>query len=183
MTAAGTTTYGGSSLTSQQATFKDFIHSILPPPPDRRLVQVHQPTATISTPDIGSAVLGLEQETIENPRQSTNMVKNTDITASNTTLIGDYMSVVFAAMDSKWLVQAQGNATFASTLALIKDNMLITDRRYIFFQLGGNQVCTSDRSKLFSLILDIVVTVRQNNPMSRIFFIGVLPRIVDNGGY
>ena len=58
--------------------------------------------------------------------------------------------------------------------------MLIVDRRYVFFHLGGNQVRTSERNKLYSQILDIVVTVRQSNPLSRIFFIGVLPRLVDN---
>ena len=141
---------------------------------------MHQPTSMASSLDTCSAMHGLKQEMVEVPQQQIPVARNVDITASNTTLIGDYTSVVFTAMDSKWLVQAQGNAMFASTLALIKDHMLITDRRYVFFQLGGNQVCSSDRNKLFSQILDIVVTVRESNPLLHIFFIGVLPRIVDN---
>lgn len=98
----------------------------------------------------------------------------------NTTLIGDYTSVVFPSHDTKWLVQAQGNATFASTLALVKDEMLVVDRRYIFVQLGGNQVRTGERTKIYSQVLDLVVYIRNKNATSKIFFIGVLPRVIDN---
>ena len=103
-----------------------------------------------------------------------------EISCANTTLIGDYTSVVFSSADSKWLVQAQGNATFASTLALIKDSMIAVDRRYIFIQLEGNQVMTTERERLQSLILDLVVKITNKNPESRLFFVSVLPRFTDN---
>ena len=102
-----------------------------------------------------------------------------EISPQNTTLIGDYTSVAMTN-DSKWLVQAQGNATFSSTLTFVKDGMLIMDRKYIFFQLGGNQVRGLDSFNMHSVMLELVITIRNANPESRIFFIGVLPRIVDN---
>ena len=58
--------------------------------------------------------------------------------------------------------------------------MLAVDRKYIFIQLGGNQIRTTEKNKLHSIILDMVVFVRNKNPASRIFFIAVLPRVVDN---
>ena len=106
--------------------------------------------------------------------------RSLEISCANTTLIGDYTSVVFAVSDTKWLVQAQGNATFASTLALIKDAMLAVDRRYIFIQLEGNQIRSTGRIRLQSLVLDLVVEIRNRNPHSCIFFVSVLPRWVDN---
>ena len=36
------------------------------------------------------------------------------------------------------------------------------------------------RDKLYSLILDLVETIRNRNLTSRLFFISVLPRVVDN---
>ena len=77
-------------------------------------------------------------------------------------------------------MQVQGNATLGSTLALIKDQMLEIQRRYIFIQLGGNQVRSADRVKIYSQVLELVVAICNKSPDSRIFFIGVLPRIVDN---
>ena len=71
-----------------------------------------------------------------------------EISQLNTILIGDYMSVALGH-NFKWLVQVQGNAIFASTVALVKDGMLIVDRHYVFFQRGGNQVRTSDKTKLY----------------------------------
>ena len=81
-----------------------------------------------------------------------------EISQLNTMLIGDYMSVALGH-NSKWLVQVQGNAIFASTVALVKDGMLIGDRHYVFFQQGGNQVRTSDKTKLYGQMLELVVAV------------------------
>ena len=103
-----------------------------------------------------------------------------EITPENTTLIGDYTSVVFDEFDTKWLVQAQGNATFGSTLALVRDGMINIEKRYIFLQLGGNQVRSLQQDKLYSYMLDLVVAIREKSPESHIFVIGVLPKIVDN---
>ena len=104
----------------------------------------------------------------------------TEISCANTTLIGDYTSVVFLPMDTKWLVQAQDNATFSSTLALVNDGMIAVGRRYIFIQLGGNQVRFAEKPKIYSWVLDLVVKIRERNPTCKIFFLGVLPRLVDN---
>ena len=106
--------------------------------------------------------------------------RNIEISCANTTLIGDYTSVKFSSLDPRWLVQAQGNATLASTLALIKDGMIAVDRWYIFLQLGGNQVRSADKQKIYSQVLDIVVAIGNKNANSHIYFVAVLPRIIDN---
>ena len=58
--------------------------------------------------------------------------------------------------------------------------MLDVDKKYVFFQLGGNQVQTSTKDKLFLQVLEIVLEVRKVCENSRILFVGVLPRPVDN---
>ena len=68
--------------------------------------------------------------------------QNVQISSANTTLIGDYISTVFPEHSSKWLVQAQGNVTFTSVLNLIQENLITVDRKYVFLQLGGNQLRT-----------------------------------------
>ena len=107
-TGACTSTSGCNSQTSRQTNFRDFIHSILPPTPDRRLVELRQPTATAVKPDTGSVSHTMEQETVGLLQQHILAARNVDITASNTTLIGNYTSVVFPPTDSKWLVQGSG---------------------------------------------------------------------------
>ena len=137
-------------------------------PPDVRVVIEQQEPNTAP-----SRAMALD---FPNGRKDTSKL---EISKLNTTLIGDYTLVALMS-DSKWLIQAQGNATFTSTVALVKDGMLIIDRRYVFFQLGGNQVRTSDKSKLYGQMLELVVAVREVSPDSRIYFLGVLPRVPDN---
>ena len=106
--------------------------------------------------------------------------KNFEISWLNTTLIGDYVMAVFPEHSNKWLVQAKGNATFESTLEAIQQQLLIVDRQYIFFQLGGNQVRSADSNKMFTWVSNLVLAVREQSPNSSIYFISILPRPVDN---
>ena len=169
----GSSQFGSRSRTDEQLGFRSFVGNILPPPPDRHLVidasiiqqQVMPRTA-------GPAGAQVQQD----PKVNTSI----QISKDNTTLIGDYTSVCLDQSD-RWLIQAQGNATISSTLALVKDGMLVIDRRYIFIQLGGNQLrTTKSKSKLFGQMLDLIVAIRNVNPPSRIFVMGVLPRVLDN---
>ena len=120
--------------------FRHFIQCILPPPPDRRIVQV-QPSAANDAQevDINNNGDGNSSGTYnETGSQSTVKVQELHISCENTTIIGDYSSVTFPSYHQKWLVQVQGNATLASMLVLIKEKMLDVDKKYVFFQLGGN---------------------------------------------
>ena len=103
-----------------------------------------------------------------------------EISSANTTLIGDYVATVYPEFHNKWLVQAQGNATFGSTLELIKQGLVTVDRRYVFFALGGNQIHSANAESMFNWVLNLVVIVREKSKESRIFFNGILPRPVDN---
>ena len=62
------------------------------------------------------------------------------ISNQNTMIIGDYIAVVFPEFQAQWLVQAIGNATFQSMVDLICHEAIILKHRYIFIQLGGNQI-------------------------------------------
>ena len=108
------------------------------------------------------------------------IAKQNDITALNTTIIGDYTATVFPAYHTKWLVQAWGNATLASTMESIDNKLVTVDRRYIFLALGGNQLRTSTRQSVSMQVLELVSKIRDKNEESRIFFVGVLPRPVEN---
>ena len=168
----------------------------MPPPPDVRNVQdwgIHQDNKpTMHHQSWQNAQLsGVQQPVQVSPlvkkqddnfqlQVPTQAVKKMEISCANTTLIGDYTSVVFPLSDTRWLVQAQENAMLTSVIALLNDNMLVVDRRYIFIQLGGNQLRSVDRMKIYSQVLDLVVAIRNKNPQSRIYFVGVLPRVIDN---
>ena len=106
--------------------------------------------------------------------------KDVQISRENTTIIGDYSSVTFPSYHAKWLVQAYGNATLTSTLVLIKEKLIEVNKRYVFIQLGGNQVRTVTKNSIFSVVLELVIEIRKVNEQSRIYFVGVLPRPVDN---
>ena len=106
--------------------------------------------------------------------------KNITILCANTTLIGDYVATIFPEHSNKWLVQAMGNATFASILQLIKEDLVTVDRQYVFIQLGGNQIRMANYDLVFQSLVNLVVAVRERRPDSRIFVIGVLPRPIDN---
>ena len=169
------------SLTSSDKDFRDFIRTILPLPPDKRNVQMKME----KRPQIVQAQQAMDHRSVviesEQVQTSTSVVRQKiEISSANTMLIGDYSSAVFSPLDARWLVQAQGNATFASILTLIKEDMIAVDRRYVFLQMGGNQVMTSDRQKIHSQVLELVVAIRQKNANSTIYFVGVLPRVVNN---
>ena len=156
--------------------------NILPPPPDVRNVIIDQPAschrqkfqAETETVSIRHIEPSLKHQAVAGSS------RKLEISCANTTLIGDYTSVVFSSADARWLVQAQGNATLSSTLALIHDGILAIDRCYIFIQLGGNQVRSAEKGTVYSKVLDLVVAIRNKNPQSRIYFITVLPRVIDN---
>ena len=112
--------------------------------------------------------------------QTTKAKPRLEISSINTTLIGDYTSTVFPEFSKKWLVQAVGNATFNSTLDGIRQGLITVDRRYVFIQLGGNQLRSADSEVTYNHVLNMVITIRDKNPDSRIFILGVLPRPVDD---
>ena len=87
---------------------------------------------------------------------------------------------MFPEFQLKWLVQAHGNLTFNSVLQQIKDGLITIDRTYVFFQLGGNQVLSANNDNFFQQILNLVVAVRERRNDSRIYFLGILPKPIDN---
>ena len=102
-----------------------------------------------------------------------------EISPENTTLIGDYISV--ALLNSRsWLVQVFGNATFQSTTDKIIEQSLTVDKKYIFLQIGGNQIRSASKHSTFNQLLKTVTAVRQYNHDCKIFVVGVLPRPVEN---
>ena len=112
------------------------------------------------------------KETVLAPRQC--------ISSLNTTIIGDYIVAGFLQYDAKWLVQATGNATFQSVLMQIKLGVVNVQRRYIFILLGHNQLCTVKKSWVKDMVRQFVVHIRSMNTVSKIFFVALLPRLVDN---
>ena len=161
--------YSNKYSMSSDPGFTSFVKSILPPPPDIRKVVLQNisnkgDVTTIHTP--------------HKPREAS--AKKMEISALNTTLVGDYIASVFPEYSSKWLVQAQGNATFASVVEAIQQDVVTVDRRYVFFQLGGNQIRSADAHNTFNNVLNLVAMVRNRKADSRIYFIAVLPRPVEN---
>ena len=102
------------------------------------------------------------------------------ISSGNTTLIGDKMAAAFDKHDPLWLVQVSGNETFQTVLQKILDGEVTVQRKYVFIQIGSNQVQLGTRSMVYRLIGRIVQAIRQVNKNARVFFVGVLPRPIDN---
>ena len=74
------------------------------------------------------------------------------------------MSVIFPQQSTSWLVQAYGNAMFSTTTELIKEGLITVNHKYIFVQLGGNQIRSVDYNKVFGMVIDMVVTIRNKAP-------------------
>ena len=168
-----------SSRNDQNST--TFVRSILPPPPDERRVVLKQ---VQNTPQHISRNADVEASTSCQPMNDAGLPQQDrqqlQISARNTTLIGDYISTVFPEFQSKWMVQATGNATFSSTMEALQQGLIVVNRKYIFLQLGGNQIRSADAVNTFNNILNLVVAIRERSSESRIFLIGVLPRPVEN---
>ena len=98
----------------------------------------------------------------------------------NTTLIGDYIAVVFPEYHQHWLVQAVGNATFQSVTKAVTQDELIVNRKNIFVQLGGNQIRSATRSVVFRSVFELVAVIKQKNTDCKIYLVGVLPRPIEN---
>ena len=172
---------------SQSSSSDTFVRSILLPPPDIRKVELKQAPEELQMPqwmlvDVPEqqkefGVLHQKQQKIEERKKLANQP---EIMNLNTTLIGDYTATVFPEYNVKWLVQATGNATFASVVDAINDGSLVVERRYIFIMLGGNQLRSADKTKVFRSVMELVVAIRDKSKESRIFIISVLPRPVDN---
>ena len=97
------------------------------------------------------------------------------INKNNTTIIGDYVAGAFSVSDSKWLVQAFGNATFESIMEKIQQHEIIVDRKYIFIILGHNQLWSSTKKGLGDAVLQLVLAIHQRNVGCRIYFSALLP--------
>ena len=134
--------FGYRLLTEEQQEFRTFIASILPPPPD--VSKVMFSNQLMASHDI------MQSDIMSKPAVN----RQIENSPENTTIISDYTLASFLNSDSKWLVQAQGNAMLSSTLALVKDSMLVIDKRYIFIQLGGNQVFSLNKDKVMSVVFD-----------------------------
>ena len=168
----GRNRYGSRSSPVRNAGFSSFIQSILPRPPDVRNVIV------MHTPEHKVIPMTAQQN---NPvPTNNNIARKAEISCANTTIIGDYIAVVFPEGSTSWWVQAYGNATLGSTTMLIKEGLVSVNRKYIFIQLGGNQLRTVDANKVFGAVIDMTVVIRERSPNSKIYFIGVLPRPIDN---
>ena len=175
-------------LKSNSRGFCNFIRSILPPPPDVRKVKYKELQAmdkpdwmSMDVPEQGTEFGVVQQERKHNKKTAIKTPTNRpEITNLNTTFIGDYTATIFPPYNVKWLVQATGNATFSSTIENIKNGQIVVDRKYIFIQLGGNQLRMADKVSVFRNVMETTVAIRDRSPESRIFFLAVLPRIVDN---
>ena len=142
------------------------MHSILPPPPDVRKVQLSAANEVIRTVH-SNQIVGTE---------NVNPVQQETISNLITTFIGDYIGACFPEYREKWLVQAIGNATFPSTLQAIIDDSLIINRKYIFLQLGGNQIRSVSKMIVYKQLLAVILALRERQAESHIFVVGVLPR-------
>ena len=166
--------------------FDTFVTSILPPPPDKRNVVLKDQQCNMDNHDTGPQNRFLHAQKEEEEQQAvvghgTAVVrKNCCISSANTTLIGDYIASVFSGLDAKWLVQAQGNAMFMSVLQQIQQGLITVDPTYVFFQLRGNQLLSANKDVLFNQLLNLVVVVKEKHNESRIYFIAVFPKPIDN---
>ena len=174
--------YGNRSQPSESKSFNSFVRCILPLPPDVRkvkmknagsgIVQCHPHGEQIRSTQDAQEVFGVAKLVASPPKL--------EISNLNTMLIGDYMSVVFPEYHATWLVQAFRNAMFQSVLDMIIKDKLIIDKRYIFLQLGGNQIRSVNKQKVFKDLLEVIWAIRDKNSESRIFVVPVLPRAVAN---
>ena len=176
-------------MRSDVSDFKSFINNSchpLPPPPDIRRVEIASEADPALPSSQPHSQFSLEQQVIPEQRQEPITVQpkragsRIEISNLNTTLIGDYISAVFPEYDSKWLVQAIGNATFASTFDNIMSDNIIVNRKYIFLQLGGNQIRSANKESVFNALLKVVLAIREKNKESRVFVVGVLPCPVED---
>ena len=162
--------FGNSTSRSEVTGFRRFVHSILPPPPDSRVVQFKSPPEPMEQPEwlnvdvsevkehFGVAKVHVQRSSEEEPKEQ--VKKNMNISNLNTTLIGDYAATVFPEYNTHWLVQATGNATFESVIKAINDGLLIADRRYVFVMLGGNQLRAATKTSVFRNVMEMVVAIR-----------------------
>ena len=153
--------YVNNSHRSGHKDFKNFIKNSckLPPPPDVRKVLLK------NNADIRKPIQTTRQDVTEQQLQVAHQlllvinIQRLCISNLNTTLIGDYISVAFPEYHQKWLVQAFGNATFQSTLDFIILEKILVNRRYIFLQLGGNQLRSSNKQSVFKNLLSVILAV------------------------
>ena len=117
--------YDGKSPRERKDGFRDFMFSILPPPPDRRQVVL----ANGSMESLHSNHGEVADSTTENANSAKQGNSKIRISRENTTIIGDYSSLCFPEYHEKWAVQAQGNAMLTSTLVLIKEKLLDVNKR------------------------------------------------------
>ena len=168
--------YNNKWVTDVQRSFGNFVCNILPLPPDIRKVEIKSQDPPMRV----ASLLLPEPQQQQRVQQQQATHSKICISGSNTTLIGDYISAVFQQFDSHWLVQATGNATFESTFNLVCEEALVVRKRYIFLQLGGNEVRSATKEKLFKQVLTLIVAIRERNPKVRIFLIGVLLRPIED---
>ena len=102
------------------------------------------------------------------------------ISNQNTTIISDYTVSGFIEYDAKWFVQAVGNATFQSVTQEIQQHKINVQHRYIFISLGHNQLYSAGKKWVKQSVLMLVTTIRSQNLQCKIFFLELLPRLVDN---
>ena len=163
------TKFGSKSSPLEQEGFSNFIRTILPPPPDVRKVEYKNRLSPVSKPawmdadvpepvpefgvggPLQSRLGGVRESGQQKIQVKQKQMKQPDITNLNTTLIGDYTATVYPQYNVKWLVQATGNATFKSTIEAVKSGNIVVDRKYIFIQLGGNQLRTADKTVSFTV--------------------------------
>ena len=141
---------------------------LLPPPDVRRVLlkKTHQ-------------YQGQQPHRQEPGQQVHNKAQRPEISPHNTMIIGDYTSVVFLN-SNKWLVQAFGNATFQSMTDAIIEESVKADKKYVFVQLGGNQIRSANKQLVFNQLLKLIIVIRDKSPDSKIFVVGVLPRPIEN---
>ena len=184
--------YNNNGLKHSNAGFNSFIRCILPPLPDVRRVVLNS-TESMLLPEWMQVDVPLEPAEFGVPSTGRQRLQvqatagqaglcstRPEISSANTMIIGTYITASLPVHDKHWLVQARGNATFHSTMQEIKGGVITVDRKYIFIELGANQVRSASAEMVEKWILDLVVTIRDLNKHCRMYFVGVLLRPVEN---
>ena len=98
------------------------------------------------------------------PTPPSNRALNDNISSANTTLIGDQVANSFKIHDVKWLVQAEDRATVGSVMKNIQDDTYTCQRRYVFINIGHNQLDMAHRNTIKPMFQSLIKLIRDKKP-------------------
>ena len=98
------------------------------------------------------------------------------ISAQNTTIIGDRGIKGFSNPDSKWLVQNYDKAVFETITNRVGSGEITVARRYIFLMIGNNQIFRAVKTAVQRDLRFLITCIIGRNLVAKIFISGILPR-------